>query len=196
MHKKIGLYGGTFDPVHAGHTALVNSFLSTDLIDELWIILTPFPPHKLNTNPTTYTRRLDMLQLAFNSMNNVVIQTFENELPKPSYTYRTIEHLRLTYSDNHFYYCLGGDSLVNFHTWKHPDRIINEVDLLVAARPGFEGQSIDATILSKTYFVEHVPLDISSTDIKLRIAGNKSIEGLVDQDVESYIRTHKLYRSN
>lgn len=82
MQKQIGLFGGTFDPVHAGHLALAKSFLNSGFIDELWIILTPFPPHKKEFSPSNYSHRLDMLEYVFKSMAHVKILTIENELPR------------------------------------------------------------------------------------------------------------------
>ncbi len=196
MQKRIGLYGGTFDPVHTGHISLVHSFLESGFIDEIWVILTPFPPHKQDQNPTNYSHRFNMLHYAFELIEKVDILTIESELPKPSYTYRTIEYLKSEFPSHTFYYCLGGDSLVNFHTWKHPELILKHTELLVAGRRGEKYEDIDKSILEKSHFVEHELIDVSSTEIKSRISGNKSLEGLVDQKVESYIRTHQLYLPN
>lgn len=196
MQKQIGLFGGTFDPVHAGHLALAQSFLNSGFIDELWIILTPFPPHKKEFSPSNYSHRLDMLEYVFKSMAHVKILTIENELPRPSYTFKTIEFLASKHSKHRFYYCLGGDSLINFYTWKNPEIILKHVNLLVASRPGSIYDEVDNWILEKSEFIEHEPIDVSSTEIKTRIAGNNSIEGLVHPEVESYIRSNNLYLSN
>jgi len=196
MLHRIGLFGGTFDPVHVGHRALVNSFLNSGKIDELWIILSPDPPHKADVNPTEFLHRFKMLHLAFDNFDKIQILSIENKLPKPSYTYRTIQFLRKKYPDQSFYYCMGEDSLANFHSWKKPETILKETDLLVAHRPGAEHKNVDEYTLRKSDFVDHVPIDISSTQIKAAITRNNSIAGLVDTKVETYIRTHKLYLSN
>ncbi len=192
MKSTIGLYGGSFDPVHTGHVSIAQSFLASGFINELWILLTPVSPHKHN-QPVGYNHRFEMLKLAFRDFKSVQILTIENELPKPSYTYKTIQHLRSNYPELEFKYCIGEDSLAGFDSWKHPELILKEVDLLVAKRPGNEKTEISTDIADKATFVDHTPIEISSTEIKLAIAGNKSIERLVDPKVESYIRTNKLY---
>ena len=193
MQRRIGLYGGTFDPVHKGHVSLVRSFLNSGHIDLIWILLTPDPPHKEHSNITDFSHRKSMLQLAFASFKNIEILDIEIELPKPSFTYQTVEYLVRKNQNTSFLYCMGSDSLTNLHKWKHPKLILNYVDLLVAKRPGFEITSIDQTFLDKTTLIDHHPLDISSTNIKMSLKSNKSIKGLVHTDVENYIKTHHLY---
>lgn len=193
MHKRIGLYGGTFDPVHLGHISLVRSFLNSGCIDLIWILLTPDPPHKDTSNISDYSHRKSMLQLAYKSFKKIELLDIETELPKPSFTYKTIEYLAKKYLNVSFLYCMGSDSLKNFHNWIHPEIILNYVNLLVAKRPGFEIKRIDERILSQTTLIDHHPLDISSTSIKKLIKRNKSIRGLVQPHVQNYIKTHQLY---
>lgn len=194
MKKRIGLYGGTFDPVHVGHYSLANSFLNSGFIDSLWILLTPDPPHKPNMDFSSFEHRFAMLELAFQDLDQIHISTLEQELPKPSYTYRTIRHVKMKHPDVQFFYCMGEDSLVNFHTWKNPDEILEEVSLLIAERPNFDHSKLSKKLLDKCKFIPHSPIDVSSTQIRDRVSGNKSLQPLVDQRVESYIRTHHLYQ--
>lgn len=196
MLKRIGLFGGTFDPVHNGHTSLARSFLASKKIDELWILLTPFPPHKQGNEHTLYQQRLDMLDLAFGSYEQVSILTIENELPKPSFTYRTIEFLKREKPEYEYLYCLGEDSLASFNSWKYPERILDQVSLLVAQRPGTDHSHVENTILNKAFFVQHEPLAISSSVVKERLMADESISGLVDPKVETYIRSNRLYDLN
>lgn len=193
MHQRIGLYGGSFDPVHIGHQLIAHSFLKSNVIDELWVILTPQSPHKVSNEATSFNHRLAMLKLAFEGASNIKILTVEKDLPQPSYTYKTVEHLVSEHPTNSFYYCMGEDSLINFQSWKNPDSILKHVNLLVAKRPNAENQNIDNSILSKTTYVDHEPIDVSSSEIRNAVLGNISIHGLVDEKVESYIRNHKLY---
>ena len=193
MPKRIGLFGGTFDPVHLGHSSLVHSFLVSGYVDLVWILLTPHPPHKEHLNLSGYAHRISMLQLAFKNIDNVEILDIESKLPKPSYTYKTIEYLVKCNPSIKFMYCMGSDSLMNFHSWKYPESILDHVDLLVAQRPGFECASIKKMFLEKIQYIDHQPLDISSTKIKSLITGNKSVYGLVHADVENYINFNQLY---
>lgn len=193
MANRIGLLGGTFDPVHNGHISIFRSFTESDLIDQLWILLTPDPPHKADKNHAKYSDRLAMLHLAIEDLSAVSISTIEQELPKPSYTIQTIRALKDKHSDFDFSYCLGGDSLQNFHLWKNYDQILNEVDLLVAERPEFHHQNVSESILKKTSFIAHQPVSVSSSLIRERLNEGKSISDLVPQQVEDYILSEKLY---
>jgi len=132
--KKIGLFGGTFDPVHNGHVSIARSFMNSGVIDELWILLTPNPPHKKDGKQVQYSSRLAMLNNAFADLP-VTILTIENDLPKPSYTFQTIRHLKKEHPNYEFYFCMGEDSLAQFDTWKFFKEILEEANLLVAKRP-------------------------------------------------------------
>lgn len=191
---KVGLLGGTFDPVHNGHVSIAKSFLESAYIDELWILLTPFPPHKLDSGRISYINRLEMLTLAFKDFENLRISTLENELPEPSYTVNTIRDLKKTYQDYEFLYCLGEDSLSKFHTWKYYDEILSEAKILVTVRPGYNHDNVISEILERAIFVEHQPIKISSSEIKNRVKDGKEIVDLVPQNVDSFIKANNLYK--
>ena len=193
MSGRIGLFGGTFDPVHNGHVAIAKSFLESDLIDELWILLTPHPPHKNRENQTTYNIRLEMLNKAFSEVNRVFVKTIENELPKPSYSVQTIRYLKEHYPENTYYYCMGEDSLSQFHTWKFYEEILNECELLVAQRPGETHKDVEEKILKRTRFVDHTPLDVSSSQIRENVAAGIPINDLVPKEVVKVIEKEQLY---
>lgn len=194
MSKRIGLFGGTFDPVHNGHVSIADSFLKCGLIDELWVLLTPFPPHKQTENQVPYTIRLTLLEAAFGDTPKLSINTIENRLPKPSYSVQTIRHLKDEYPDATFYYCMGEDSLAHFHTWKYYAEILEECELLVAKRPGVSHDEVEDRILSRTHFVSHTPLEISSSSIKERVDSGKSIKELLPKTVHKIIEKEQLYR--
>ena len=191
---RIGLFGGTFNPVHKGHIAIVEAFMNSGAIDKLWILLTPFPPHKNEESFASYEVRYEMLKAAFTGMNNVTISTVEQDLPQPNYTLQTIRHLKVQYPGKQFYYCLGGDSLVEFNKWKNYEKILKECELLVAKRPGFDISVVEKKILQQTHIVKHIPLDISSTQIRDNIASGKNIGTLVPEKVREIIEKENLYR--
>lgn len=193
MSDRIGLFGGTFDPVHNGHLAIARSFLDTGRIDELWILLTPFPPHKTSKDQASYELRYDMLKAAFSEFEFVKILTIENELPKPSYSIRSIRYLKENHPAKEFYFCMGEDSLANFNTWKHYQHILEEVRLMVAYRPGTDHTGVDNDILKRTQFVDHVPVDISSSKVREAIQLNKNLEELLPQKVIEIIHKESLY---
>lgn len=191
--KKIGLLGGTFDPVHNGHLKIAQSFLQSGCIEELWILLTPFPPHKIDENHVSYETRLKMLKEAFSEIKCTIL-SLENELPKPSYTFRTIQVLKESNPKHTFYFCMGEDSLAQFHTWKHFDKILEEANLLVARRPNSDHKHVQELILKKTTFVDHHPIEISSSDIKSHITDSNFLKKNLSSKVISIIEKENLYR--
>ncbi len=191
--KKIGLLGGTFDPVHNGHIEIANSFIGSGIIDELWVLLTPFPPHKNQEKHISYEKRLQMLRAGFQSLNCRIL-TVEKDLPKPSYTYRTIQYLKKEYPSTDFYFCMGEDSLSNFNTWKFYRNILEEANLLVARRPNSNHDDVLPAILKQTSFVDHTPVEISSSQIRERINEPEFIRQNIPKKVASIIEKEELYR--
>jgi nicotinate-nucleotide adenylyltransferase len=193
MSLRVGLFGGTFDPVHNGHISIAESFINTEMIDELWVLLTPYPPHKQENNPATYKIRLEMLESAFKDTSGIKVSTIENELTKPSYSVQTIRHLKKKYPDTTFFYCMGEDSLNKFHTWKYYEEILEECRLLVAQRPGASHQEVEKAILGRTHFVTHTPLDISSSEIRELVSEGRTITDIVPTEVAKTIEKEQLY---
>lgn len=193
MSLRIGLFGGTFDPVHNGHVSIAESFLSSGEIDELWVLLTPYPPHKQEITSASYELRLKMLNAAFKGMNSLKISSIENELPKPSYSIQTIRALKKDHRNVSFYYCMGEDNLANFHEWRSFEDIMEECKLLVARRPGVTHEDVKPRILENTHFVSHTPLEISSTQIRKMVEREKEIRDLVPDKVLSIIENEQLY---
>jgi nicotinate-nucleotide adenylyltransferase len=190
--KRVGVFGGSFDPVHTGHVEAVNSFLNSGLIDEVWILLTPNPPHKTDQKQAGFSHRLKMLQLVFSGYDKVKISDLEKDLPTPSYTLQTIRHLKKEYPGNLFFLCIGEDSLESFHKWYKYNEILDECTLLVVNRPGFDHSRVDSKILENTIFIDHKPLDISSTQIREGERENYSIP----DSVRRYMQDHNLYQTD
>lgn len=191
--QAVGLLGGSFDPVHNGHVAIAKSFLDTKFISKLWILLTPEPPHKTEKALCNYEYRLKMLRAAFLDINDVEIKDIENKLPRPSYTIQTLEHLTAKYPDTKFYLCVGEDAIGDFTEWKDWKKILDLCELLVARRPSFDVKNLDSTLVDKIHFVDHHLIDISSTEIRERIAEGKDISALVPDKVHKIIRKANLY---
>lgn len=192
MEARTGVFGGTFDPVHNGHVQIVQSFLQSGLLDEILILLTPDPPHKSQAN-TGYNDRMEMLRLAFSDIENVRISDLETRLPTPSYTLQTLKYLKKNHPKTRFFLCIGGDSLATIHEWYHYKEILELVPLVVAERPGSDYSNVDTEILNRTVFVDHNPVDLSSTDVRKTKFGNRSLQ--LPDKVEEYIQKYRLYRS-
>jgi nicotinate-nucleotide adenylyltransferase len=190
----VGLLGGSFDPVHNGHLAIARSFLDSGYISELWVLLTPDPPHKTGKSLSDYNQRLMMLKAAFEDEPNIRIKDIEQQLPRPSYTVQTLAHLTNRHPDKEFYLCIGQDSLADFKEWKSWKQILGNCKLLVAKRPGNSTVDLDSRIARKTHFVEHNPVAISSTEIRQRIAKEETISKLVPTSVHRIIEQSNLYK--
>jgi nicotinate-nucleotide adenylyltransferase len=136
-----------------------------------------------------------MLEAAFRPLDAVEIKDIENRLPRPSYTIQTLEYLSEKYSDNKFYLCMGEDSISDFKQWKDWEKIIDFCELLVARRPSAQTLDLDPEIAEHTHFIDHQPVDISSTDIRDQIAEGKDISALVPEQVQDIIEKANLYNN-
>ncbi len=190
MKKRTGIFGGSFDPVHSGHIQVVESFLKSNLFHDLLILLTPTPPHKQNKNQASYNHRFEMLKMAFREYKNVMVSDLETNLPKPSYTLQTVRYLKNHYEDHNWFLCIGEDSVVHFDSWYQYKEILQLVTLVVAERPGFDKEKVKPEILEQTIFVEHNPVDISSTKIRNKTLNTGEV---LPDEVAAYISKHNLY---
>jgi nicotinate-nucleotide adenylyltransferase len=189
LKARKGIFGGSFDPVHKGHVRTVESFLKSGLLDDLLILLTPSPPHKKNQQQADYSHRMEMLKLAFEGTENVQLSDLETKLPQPSYTLQAIEHLQKQNPETVLFLCLGEDSLCDFDQWFQYRKILEYVNLIVAERPGFDSSKVDPQILEYTIFVDHQPVNISSTGFR-----SEQSSEIVPESVARYIEKHNLYR--
>lgn len=190
--ESIGLLGGTFDPVHKGHFSIARSFLDSKFIGELWVVLTPTPPHKPDESITAYTHRKTMLELAFDDMEDIRISDVESRLPSPSYTIQTIEYLQEKYTEKTFYLCIGEDSLKDFTQWHRWEEILKRCHLLVAARPNVE-TDIENLPTGRIHWVDHTPIHISSTELRKKLSQDIDVNDLIPEDVLTYIEKKNLY---
>ncbi len=193
--QRIGFFGGTFNPVHYGHLSIAKAFLESGSIDTLWIFLNPAPPHKDNEPFAPYGLRLKMLQEAFGSVENAIVSDLETDLPAPSYTIQTLTYLNDSYPDYSFFLCIGKDSYLSFKSWHKWQDILKHCRLLVADRPLEEEEDkiIDQELSAYTHFVEHRPVNISSTKVRKRVGNRESINDLVPAPVAKIINEEKLY---
>lgn len=194
LKKSIGILGGSFDPVHNGHLSIAKSFLDSVFIEELWVLLAPDPPHKTGRTQTDYQLRLEMLQATFKNFEAVKVSDLEKQLSQPSYTIQTLEHLGEKYPEYTFRLCIGGDSLRDFKKWKDWQKILDHADLLVARRPSADIKNIDEDLKGHLHFIDHDPVQISSTMIRDAIANGDDISGLVPSSVKKIIDQENLYR--
>jgi len=132
--KKIGILGGTFDPIHFGHLILAEGAKELCNLDEVWFMPAKTPPHKLGKKVSEFSLRKSMIELAIQGQDGLYCSDFENTLEGNSYTFNTLEKLQSKYIDNEFYFIMGADSFYEIETWKNPDIILKIVKLIVASR--------------------------------------------------------------
>ena len=184
---RIAIYGGTFNPIHIGHTSLAEALIEQDLVDEVWMMVSPQNPHKDN-NAAEYADRIAMAELAIQQISGVKICDFEHHLPSPSYTHTTLTELSKAYPNHHFTLVIGADNWKNFTRWYRAADIMQSYPILIYNRPdceiSLEGIPLDASIR-----VVDTPLyNISSTEIR-----NHKKLNMISPDVFSYIKAHHLY---
>lgn len=191
----IGIYGGSFNPIHRGHTELAASIVRQGLVDELWLLVSPLNPLKSGevSDIAEYGHRLRMAQLATEGIEGVRVSDFERHLPLPSYTITTLDELRKAYPEHEFTLVIGADNWEQFPRWYRADEIIEKYRVLIYRRPGCE---IEETSLPASVHVVDTPLfDISSTQIRTSIADGRPLAQWVDRKVLTYIQRHHLYGS-
>ena len=190
---KICLFGGTFDPPHLGHLLIAQTICEAESFDKILFIPVNIPPHKSVKTPLE--DRLNMLNIAIEDNPNFEISDIEIKRGGVSYTIDTIRNIKKKYniSSNKISYLIGSDSLLNFHKWKDPEKILEECQIIVAIRPGFRPSDIPAWILHKIQFANIPRFEISSTNIRGRWVEGKTIRYLVTLPVWEYINKNKIY---
>jgi nicotinate-nucleotide adenylyltransferase len=190
---RIGIYGGSFNPIHRGHTELAASIVRQGLVDELWLLVSPLNPLKRDaaSDMAEYEHRLNMARLATEGIEGVKVSDFERHLPIPSYTITTLGELRKAYPTHEFVLVIGADNWERFPRWYHAREIIRSYPILIYRRPGC---AIDETTLPPSVQVVDTPLyDISSTEIRESVKKGRMPLKWVDRKVATYIRVHHLY---
>lgn len=192
----IGCLFGSFDPPHAGHVAIAEHMLRTQGLDQVWLVVTPQNPFKLDRKLSPEQHRLAMARLAVQGKEGLSASGLELDLPRPNYTVDTLAFMRQRWPQHTFSLIIGSDNLAAFHTWKDASSILEHHNVLVYPRPGVEEHLSQADLLyhKSVCFVQDAPLwDISSTSMRVRLRNWKPVEGLLDPRVLTYIRENGLY---
>ena len=190
---RIGIYGGSFNPIHKGHTQLAASIVAQGLLDELWLLVSPLNPLKSGevSNIAEYEHRLKMAELATEGIEGVNVSDFERHLPLPSYTINTLGELQKAYPEHEFVLVIGADNWERFPRWYHADEIIEKYRILIYRRPGCE---LDETALPASVQVVDTPLyDVSSTQIRESVKRGRMMRRWLNEKVARYIKRHHLY---
>lgn len=189
---KIGLYFGSFNPIHTGHLIIANHVLNSGLIDKLWFVVSPQNPFKKSNSLLNEYDRLHLVRTATGEDSRIYVSDAEFHLEKPSYTSQTLIYLSEKYPDNHFYIIIGSDSYQNLPQWKNGEFMMKNYDFIIYPRPGFKtGQEMPANM----HLIPSAPLlDISSTQIRNLIKDGKSIRYMVPETVFEEIEANRFYK--
>ena len=179
---RTGIFGGSFNPIHNGHISLARQLREKAGLDEVWLMVSPQNPLKATADLLDDKSRMEMARLAVAGEEGIIASDYVMHLPKPSYTWNTLQGLKQDYPDREFVLMIGGDNWTLFDKWYRADDIRNEFQIIVYPRRGSEG-GIDGLEL----------IDISSTEIRERIKAGKGIKQLVPKAVAEYINEHNLY---
>lgn len=192
MSKQVGLFFGSFNPIHIGHMIIANTMLQYSAIDELWFIVSPQNPFKKNQDLLHEFDRYDLVERAIDQHPQMRVSDIEFHMPRPSYTVDTLAYLYDRHPDIHFRLIIGGDNLASFHKWKNHKVILDNYGLLVYPRPG--AKKSDLLSHRRVEVVEAPLMDISATFIRKAIKAGKSVRYLVPQAVEEQIIAKKYYQ--
>lgn len=188
---KIALYFGSFNPIHIGHLIIANHVLNETDVDQLWFVVSPQNPLKESASLLNEHQRLHLVRLATEDEEKFQVSNIEFSMPRPSYTIDTLTFLEEKYPDYKFSVILGGDSFQNITKWKNYKTLLENYELLVYQRPGFE---IDASLSEKIKVLDAPLLEISSTRIRKLIKEKKSYRYLVTEAVQKEIEAGGYYR--
>lgn len=191
---RIGVYSGSFDPIHTGHAMVANYVAQWGGVDEVWLLVSRQNPLKDDHSPLSDEHRLAMVRLVAEECDGVVASDFEFHLPVPSYTYVTLTKLREHYPQHKFTLIVGSDNWVNFGRWRDAHKIIKEFGLLIYPRPGYD---VPETPPEGVEVIGNGPTSfISSTFIREALKDGANVNFFVPLNVSKYIREHNLYAPN
>ena len=191
--KAVGLFFGSFNPVHVGHMIIANHMVQYASLDEVWMIVSPQNPFKTKASLANDRERLHMINLAIGDNVSLKGSDIEFNLPIPSYTIDTLTVLREKYPHHDFSLIMGGDNVPTLPKWKNYEKLLEENNILVFARPGYDLGPLAEH--DHIHIVEGTPLlDISASFIRQSIREGKSVQYLVPDAVFEYIDGSSLYR--
>ncbi len=193
---KIGIIGGTFDPIHLGHLLIAEQAKEFARLDEVWFIPTGIPPHKQGKNITPSNHRIAMVHLATEDNSAFQVLDWEVKREKLSYTVDTVSWLTSTYPTYQFYFIVGTDMVNDLPRWHRIEQIVQQVSIIALNRPGFKPDVLPDYIQSRVHWVEDaVEIAISATHLRTHITNGNSYRYAVPDAVRQYIKEYRLYES-
>jgi nicotinate-nucleotide adenylyltransferase len=191
---RLGLYGGTFDPIHLGHLILAEACREACSLDRVWFVVAGAPPHKPGGR-TDVNHRIEMARLAIAGNPAFEVSEIETRRPGPHYSVETLEVIARERPEDDLFFLIGADSLVDLPHWRSPDQIQRLASLVVANRPGFEPPPFsvppDARAIHR---VTIPPIGLASNEIRRSRQEGRSVRYQIPRAVEAYMDAHGLYR--
>lgn len=189
---RIGVFSGSFNPIHMGHLMLASYYVEYGAFDEVWMLVSPHNPLRTRVSADDDHHRCAMVQLALQQVRGVKFCDIEFSLPQPSYTINTLDALHTKYPEHEFTLIVGADNWLIFDRWYQPERIINDYHVCVYPRRGYE---IDASTLPpRVNYVEAPLVELSSTWIRQGIGEGRNMTAFLPAGVYKYIIENNLYR--
>jgi nicotinate-nucleotide adenylyltransferase len=191
--NRVAIYGGSFDPIHDGHLAVAEAARDRFELDEVMIVPTAHPPHRSDA-VASYQDRYNMIELAVEGRRAI----HPSKLEEPGsafkhYTIETLRRLRQMLPKDELFVIIGVDSYNNLHTWREPQALATEAELIVVSRPGSEPDAKLRLPASRVHFIRDIQQDVSASQIRAAVAAGQPIEKFVPRAVAEYIRAHHLY---
>ncbi|GAB1356630.1 nicotinate (nicotinamide) nucleotide adenylyltransferase [Cloacibacterium normanense] len=193
--KKIGLFFGSFNPIHIGHLILANYILENSDMDELWFVVSPQNPFKDKKSLLTDHNRLDMVQLAVKNYPKMRASNVEFSLPKPSYTIDTLTYLKEKYPNYSFALIMGEDNLDSLPKWKNAEKLMSDYQIIVYPRT-FEGEKKDSEYLQhENISMVNAPIiELSATEIRNMLKEGKNVRPMLPPEVFEYLDGSSFYK--
>ena len=191
---KIGLYFGTFNPIHIGHLIIANHMAEYSGLDQIWMMVTPLNPLKKKDTLLDDYQRLQLVFLATEDYPKIKPSDFEFKLPQPNYTVNTLSHLKDKFPKYEFSLIMGEDNLKTFHKWKNYEVILENHDVYVYPRISSEAENSEFKNQPKIHIINAPIVEISSTFIRENIKNKKNVQPLLPAKVWEYIDHNNLYK--
>ncbi|MEA4950777.1 MAG: nicotinate (nicotinamide) nucleotide adenylyltransferase [Petrimonas sp.] len=191
--KQVGIFSGSFNPIHIGHLILANYMLEFTYLDEVWFVVSPHNPLKETKSLLSDDIRLEMVRLAVMDFDDMIVSDVEFDMPEPSYTIDTLTKLKTENPRLEFTLLIGGDNWTKFYRWKDHERLVKEFKILIYPRRG-EDVRIDSEHTENVQLVEAPIVEISSTFIRESIRAGKDVRAFLPNRVYDYIVSNKLYK--
>ncbi|MFL3660850.1 MAG: nicotinate (nicotinamide) nucleotide adenylyltransferase [Polaribacter sp.] len=192
--NKVGLYFGTFNPIHVGHLIIANHMVENSDLDEIWMVVTPHNPFKKKSSLLGNHHRYELVYKATEKYPKIKASDIEFKLPQPNYTAHTLAHISDKYKDKEFCLIMGEDNLKSFHKWKNFETILEHHQLYVYPRVSEELLETSLDQHPKIHKVEAPIIQISSTMIRKGIKEGKNIQPMLTKEVWNYIDEMNFYR--